>query len=534
MRVASTGRTARCETRPVTDAAWRFEYRVVARLPPLFWVARVRQPLIEVTSGSSVRRDTDAFLEGTWAGGAELRDVAKAATVYATGIVLTADGPLVITQHHPQEGVFAAARSDALYVSNSFAGLLEHTGQRLDPDFPYPDVFWRLGPMKHMDQAGDPPLVSDRLLEVPTLDGQVEALYSENYLITYDGRLVVSRKPRERTFADFGDYRARIHAATRSLIENAPGYSPVTTLSTGYDSTAVTAVASAVGCRRALGLRTARRHGDNALVDDSGAGSAHLLGLDFKMFDRLAYLSRDDMPEAEFLSTATTGEDVVVTAFESELARSLLFTGHWGGRMWSESWRPSVSHLPPPELSGNAMNDFRLRIDCIHVPLPYFGALQSPTTSALEDDPTMAAYRVGGYYDRPIARRLAEEAGLPRGSFARSKIAVSQLLHHGDRSVYAPQTVAAIERFAAAEGRTVPFRRGFVVRRRHRAAIRLAHSIGARRLVRGIEQRRARAVHFDGELGNIVLRWAVSVVGPRYRVAPAEQAGVEVDRSVLG
>ena len=60
-------------------------------------------------------------------------------------------------------------------------------------------------------------------------------------------------------------------AATASLIDNAPDYSPVVTLSSGYDSTAVAAVAAAVGCRRALGLRSARRHGDNAIVDDSGA-----------------------------------------------------------------------------------------------------------------------------------------------------------------------------------------------------------------------------------------------------------------------
>ena len=224
-----------------------------------------------------------------------------------------------------------------------------------------------------------------------------------------------------------------------------------------------------------------------------------------------------DLPEAEFLSTGTSGEDVGITAVESELGRALLFTGHWGGRMWSESWRPSVSRLPPPELSGNSMTDFRLRLDCIHVPLPYFGVLQSPTTNAFENDPTMAPYRVGGYYDRPVARRLAEEAGLPRGSFARTKIAGSQLLHHGDRSAYSPTTLAAIERFAADEGRTVTFRRGFVVRRRHRVAIKLAHKLRVGRLVRGVEQRRQRSVHFEGALGNVVLRWAVSVVGPRYR-----------------
>jgi hypothetical protein len=129
----------------------------------------------------------------------------------------------------------------------------------------------------------------------------------------------------------------------------------------------------------------------------------------------------------------------------------------------------------------------------------------------------MRPYRVGGYYDRPIARRLAEEAGLPRGSFARTKIAGSHLLHHGRKAVYAPATAAAIERFAAAEGHRATFRGPFRVRAYHRALIKLGHRLGLGRLVRGIEGRRARAVHFDGDFGGIVFRWAVSVVGPRYR-----------------
>lgn len=496
---------------------WRFEYNIFSELPRLFWVARIRPPVVEVTCGTSVRRASDAFLEGTWAGGPELRDAATASTVFATGMVLTDGGPIVITQQHPQEGVYAARRDGTTFVSNSLAGLLQQSGQRLDPGFPYPDVFWRLGPMKHLDQAGNPTLVVDRRLQIPTLDGRIEGLYCENFLVTADGALVDSRKPRERTFVDFADYKARIHAATKSLIANAGGYSPVVALSAGYDSTAVAAVAAAVGCRRAVGLRTARHHGDNAIVDDSGAETARRLGLEFGAYDRLDFLSRSDFPEAEFLSTGMSGEDIVATAFESELHRAMLFTGHWGGRLWSESWRPSVRRLPPPELSGNSMSDFRLRLDFIHVPLPYFGTLQEPTTSAFEDDPTMQPYRVGGYYDRPTPRRLAEEAGLPRGSFARSKIAGSHLLHHGEKAAYTPATRAAIEHFGAAEGRRATFRGPFKVRGPHRALIKIAHRFGLGRLVLGIEQRRARAVHFEGEFGGIVFRWAVSVVGPRYR-----------------
>ncbi|MEP7158790.1 MAG: hypothetical protein ABI797_05140 [Chloroflexota bacterium] len=497
------------------DDRWRFEYIVAPELPPLFWVARIRRPLIEVTCGTSVRREDDAFLEGTWAGGPDLRDAATASTVYATGMVLTGDGPLLIPHHHPEDPVFATTHDGATYASNSIAGLLQYTGQRLDPDFPYPDVFWQLGPMKHLDQAGEPSLVSNRRIEIPTIDGVIAGLYCENYLVAADGQLLDSRKPRERTFVDFADYRSRIHAATRSLFTNANGYSPIVALSAGYDSTAIAVVASAEGCRRAVGLRTARHHGDNEIVDDSGAETARRLGLDFTLYDRLAFLARNDLPEAEFLSSGMTGEDVVISALEPQLRRTVLLTGHWGGRMWSESWKPSVRHPPPPELSGNSMTDFRLRVDCVHIALPYFGGLQDPTTSALEDDPTMAPYRVGGYYDRPIARRLAEEAGLPRGSFARSKVAVSQLLHRGDRAAYTPATVAAIEGFANAEGRA-SFRRSYVVRRRHRAAIKLARRLGLERLVRGLEQRRARAVHFDGEFGGVVFRWAVSVIGPRY------------------
>ncbi|MEP7360679.1 MAG: hypothetical protein ABI744_03780 [Chloroflexota bacterium] len=499
---------------PETD--WRFEYRASAAVPPLFWVARIAPPLIEVTCGTSVRRAADAFVCGTWAGGAELRDLAQASTVFGSGIVITADGPLVVTPSHAQESLFATQGDDATFVSNSIAGLLQHTGQRLDPNFAYPEVFFLAGPLKHLDQAGQPPLVSGRVLVIPTLDGSIHGLYCENFRVQPDGGLVVSRKPRERTFIDFTDYRTRLLDATRSLMANAPGHAPVVTLSSGYDSTAVACVVAAVGGRRAVGFRTARRHGDNAIVDDSGAATAARLGLSLTFHDRLAYLARDDLPEAEFLSSGMSGEDVVASAFEDELRGTLLFTGHWGGRMWSESWRPSVQRLPPPELSGNSMADLCLRLDAIHVPLPYFGALQEPTTSALLDDPTMAPYRVGGYYDRPIARRLAEEAGLSRGSFAGTKVAVSQLLHKGDRATFALATVAAIERFAAAEGRRAEFRSGYAVRSRHRAAIKIAHKIAMGTFVRGLEQRRQRAVHFDAALGGLVFRWAVSVVGPRY------------------
>ena len=233
---------------------WHLEFDVVEHLPPLFWVAQIRPPAIEVTCGTSVRRADDAFLEGTWAGGPELRDVAESATVYATGIVLTGRGPLVIPHFHTQDGVYSARRDGTLYLANSFAGLLASTGQRLDPDIAYPDVFFKLSPLNHLVLAGEPKLVAGRRFDIPTLDGPVEALFCENYLIDpLGGRLEFAPSRANRaspTSATTGAHPRDVEIT----VANAAGYAPVVTLSSGYDSTAVAAIAAAEGCRRAVGV----------------------------------------------------------------------------------------------------------------------------------------------------------------------------------------------------------------------------------------------------------------------------------------
>ena len=88
-------------------------------------------------------------------------------------------------------------------------------------------------------------------------------------------------------------------------------------VSSGYDSTAVAVMAAENGCRQALTFREGRRSkrtGSN--IADSGEQTAARLGMDVRVFDRPAYMSREDLPEAEFLATGLSAEDVVMSAFE--------------------------------------------------------------------------------------------------------------------------------------------------------------------------------------------------------------------------
>ena len=209
-----------------------------------------------------------------------------------------------------------------------------------------------------------------------------------------------------------------------------------------------------------------------------------------------------------------TGEDVVLAAMETALRGALLVSGVGGG-IWYRQ-RPPRDDLTRFDLQGCSLGEFRLRSDFVHVPLPLIGATQQPSLHDIVNSDEMQAYSVGGEYDSPIPRRIAEEAGLPRGTFATRNLATSATIHSQGDVALSPTTRRAVQQFAAAEGREMAFPRPFRLTRAHRLLIRLAKGMRAQRLVAGLERRRRRLVHFEPRFGNLLLRWAVSVVRPRY------------------
>ncbi len=170
---------------------------------------------------------------------------------------------------------------------------------------------------------------------------------------------------------------------------------------------------------------------------------------------------------------------------------------------------------------GTSLHEFRLRLDFCFVPLPVFGSTQRPSVMAISASDEMKPWSVGSRYDQPISRRIAEEAGLPRGSFADRKHAASALLHAEGPTALSAATLDAVSRFAESEGTRLTYPARFKVRRWHRAAINVATKIGAAGLVAGIEGRRRALVHFEPEVGTLLLRWATSVVRPRYQAFAA-------------
>ena len=188
-----------------------------------------------------------------------------------------------------------------------------------------------------------------------------------------------------------------------------------------------------------------------------------------------------------------SGEDVVFSAFEPRLRRTILFTGFWTGDLWVKSKSYPQPYLPG-DFAGCTLSEFRLRADFVHVPLPCFAAFQARDRHPFVADADMRAFSVGGPYDRAIPRRLAEDAGVVRGSFAKSKQAATVLLHREGRAAFAPATVSAIETFAESEGARATFTGRPRTGRAQRGLIRAAYAFHVPRTVRRLERQRQRTV----------------------------------------
>jgi hypothetical protein len=461
-----------------------------------------KPPNAEIHHGELVRKLGGGVFEGTWVGESGLQGLLKSTTTFGSGVVREDGGALrILPPSHLLESVYMSGSNGVLFVSNSLVGLLAAARLQLDPAVDYPALF---------AQACD----GIFRFSVPTLSTPLEVLLFDAVRLEPDGTLHAEPKPVEGPFRSFADYRARLKGALESAMANAADFEPVATISSGYDSATVATLAAQLGATRAVTIAEGKPVRGSDRLDDSGEFVARTLGMDVKVYPRLAYISRADLVEADFLASGMTGEDVILSAAEEELAHRMLLTGYFGDGMW---WlnRPRRTLMWRLEQAGLSHSEFRLRVGYIHVPLPWFGAAQMASVEEIGRDPSMRPWVLGMDNDRPIPRRILEKAGIPRGRFADAKRAPSATIHsHGPESMSVAARTSLAE-FAAAEGRDIAFRRRTFPRWR-RGLLKVAKRLHSRRLARWAERTRRDFTRHQPEFGNLVLRWAISVVRPRY------------------
>jgi hypothetical protein len=407
-----------------------------ARLPPLAWLLCHERgdDRARVLAGASVRVAGDAFWEGVNPCFQRPEQTPQHHFPLCTGCVARSGEIVAFTPGHIFDRLFLIRRDGRLFLSNALPFALRAAGAQLNPR----DLLlhWRFGVIQAHRQSA------------PLERGIVEFFHNTNIVVGQGHQVRCEPKPPSPDFNSFADYRAAMEAYLREISDalqdenSSARYEPVSTISSGYDSTAAAVLAQSIGAKRTLTISDSR-YGE--ADDDSGAAIAERLGMSVSTRMRDDY--RQSGFEAERLFyTCGIPEDIIFYSFREELRGTLLFTGHKGDTMWDRNGHPVGSWSLDP--GGATMQCFRLRTDFVHFPPAFFGWARHKKVIAISQSEEMKPWAMGNSYDRPIPRRIIEEAGVPRDWFGMQKRAVSAMYGLDKRHYVGAGELGITEEFA--------------------------------------------------------------------------------------
>lgn len=391
----------------------RFLYsHMVSGWPKLAWVASFKAsgPDVDIYHGTHVETGDSWACEAVWdaefdEAGFDLTDL-----VFGTGVRLREGMVVFVSAGTMMDRLWHCQSHNQFHVSNSLPCLLAQAGVSLKDDyFSYTsDIRTQcLGLNKYQRT-------------IPAEPCDLHITYLNN--LVFDGQNIVeeSKPDLSPDFSSYADYyeflvdtakRLRINMESCSRRFN---ISPLASVSKGYDSCAAALVARHAGCEDAVTITNA-----SSLIprSDSGKEIADQLGLTCHEY---RHVSRDYREEEEIWSVAGEPAGLNLSIFNYSEPLCLFFTGYRGDTTWcmrpllrNGRQEPFAGH----DVAGLGLCEIRLVRGLFHCVVPFWGSSKAEQLNNISNSPGMAPWRVGGDYDRPIPRRMLEDAGVSRDSF---------------------------------------------------------------------------------------------------------------------
>ncbi len=401
-------------------------YRSNAVLPSLAWLARLDWGSREfrVEHGSAVETRQGFFFEGAWAGDFQEGRPDLTEVVFGSGCVVGQERVSLISSLATTDYLYFLFSAGVLSASNSLALLLAGIGDALNPRFT------RYDEINNTILKG----VVDYAREIPTQRGRVQRLMYHNLECTPD-RIIEVSKPETPEFSSFEDYQRYLVTSYEILARNARDSgraNPLriySTQSRGYDTTAINAVAARYGLDGVFTVTQGKGKPGEPDVNDDGTEIARLLGIGPVIpLNRHGYQEHFD-DELYYHASISESQDANLKQVADHIrGPAILLTGTRGGMWYTRRCgyvnRPGTLHegLARWDLGCHGLTEVRLRAGYVQGAIPYIGARRREQILRITESAAMGPWRLNNSYDRPIPRRIAEEAGVPRAAFGQVKI----------------------------------------------------------------------------------------------------------------
>jgi len=392
-------------------------YILAPSWPPLAWLARCEPSTntIIVTHGQNVEITEDWFCEAAWDGKFEDGGFDRTDIVAGSGGRKRNGEFLFVSAGNTVDRLVSIRLKETVLVSNSLVCL----AAAADLDFLI-DHNWFAA--FHSIVRG----IEQYQAEIPSSHGNILLTYFHNLI--WNGRILgrVEKPTIHRDFSSFERYYDFLNGTLRRVQLNAGDsarqhtFRPLTTISTGYDSSAVTALAKVVD-PKVEGFTFGNTVTPSK--DDGGEIARHL-AVTLDLIDTNEWQNHV-LPEVPHIAADCLGEDIQYTGADSILDARILLTGFHGDYIWGMGAAGASKEIVRGDPSGLSLTEYRLWANFLHCPIPFWGARQSTDVIRLSNQKAMSEWDIGGDYSRPICRRIVEGSGVPRELFGRKKTAAT-------------------------------------------------------------------------------------------------------------
>ena len=435
----------------------KVSFRRNVTFPQLAWIAEVDRAnqIVSAHFGDSVECGRDFIVAGVWNGPFGTGDFATTDCFFGTGFVVREDCVIFVPSGGIIDPIYYSESRARLVATNSLPLLLAAIDDQLDPQFAYYDR------ITDSIQAG----IDAYEQSIPTERGQVLWVFFRN-LKVMSARIEQTDKRRPPAFRDYASYLRYLTANYANIYDNIRDPNRrhrldiVSTQSRGYDTTAVNTIASKYEIDNVFTVAEAKENGAfvgttaPSLGIDDGSNICEALGLKATRLDRHVF-TRSFSDEYLFYSAAHQALGAGLLGMKSHLRRvSVMLTGLKGDVVWATDKyygsRPELlmgcqedrkaaypggtavcpelltDDLRGPDTWLQGLSELCLEWGLIQFSPAFIGSRNRPDIFRITMSEEMEPWRLGNEYDRPIARRIAEEiGGIPRNYFGYHKMAIA-------------------------------------------------------------------------------------------------------------
>ncbi len=383
----------------------RLDFELKQSWPKLAWVAEIDKNEVFLRHGPMVEIGQDWAVEAVWDGKFEFGDFDKTELVFGSGIRKRENEIVFVSSSTGVDRLWHVNINGIIFISNTLPGLLSASGLSLQSDYEFYSE-----DIESLQIKG----IFSCKKKIPSIGPCIHMVYFNN-LVYRSGELhEISKSCCKANFYDYKSYEKYLKDGAVKIGKNSrssfrkSNIEMLVGLSSGYDSIATAVVAKNAGCYKAVSIANSTSFWRGS---DSGKDIAELLGLQCELYrqDRKKYKK-----EISLWAGSGTPGGRNFSVFDYPGTLSIFFSGGYGDVVWD---RQAKEITEPKGGLNEILSEFRIIQGFFVSVVPWWGIQKARQIQKINFLDEMKPWTLGTDYDRPIARRLIEEAGVPRGLF---------------------------------------------------------------------------------------------------------------------